>query len=130
MKSKPVTIKVRNVGQCFGCCATVHVGRQEMYETDTYAFGGNSVAFADAEQWADRNGHLTQRGIDALAAARVEYTRTVSAAMGHSAADARRVLTSEHCGLMSAIQVFENHLGFEALEHSTAECRRTRELWG
>lgn len=127
--SKPVTIKTHNVGQNFGCCATVHANGEQIYETETYAFGCGSVAFANAEQWADHNGFLTQRGIDALASAITEYNRTVSAAMRHTAADGRQILTSEHCGLMSAIQAFEQHLGFEALEKSTAECRRTRELW-
>jgi hypothetical protein len=129
MSAKTVTVKVSSVGQHFGVCGIVYDGRKKVHVTDTYASDSGGAAFEAAESWADRSGYLTRRGLDALTAARLEYSRTVAASVRHPSADGRRVLTSEHCALAAAIQLFQRHRGAENLENVTAECRRVRAMW-
>jgi len=129
MNTNQVAIRTHSIGQCFACYATVRRGSEVLHTTDQRPFGMQHRAYDDAEEWADRHGYLTHRGASALAKARVEYSRTVDAAVRHPEPDGRRVLTSEHCSLAAAIQDFERNRGFKNLEAVTAECAHVRAMW-
>ena len=64
-----------------------------------------------------------------IAVAQREYAATVSAAMAHTAPDARRVLTSEHCALKSAIDAYRRDGDSSNLEAVVLECARVRRMW-
>jgi hypothetical protein len=53
-----VTIKVRGVGQSFGCEAVVCRGRKVLHTTRLVPHGMRHVAYGLAESWAQSQGYV------------------------------------------------------------------------
>jgi hypothetical protein len=122
---QPVQITVHARGSRF--VGSVRLGANQLYTTDSYS--DQDMAYDTAEDWAERNGHTTDRGLAALRTARAEYAATIDAAVKHLSADGRRVLTTEHCTLKAQIDAYMREHLSAPLETATTECRRTREMW-
>lgn len=65
-----------------------------------------------------------------LRCAEIVYNTTVEAAIRHPAADARRVLTEEHCALACKIDRYRRHeITDEALDEAVREAMRVVDEW-
>jgi hypothetical protein len=53
-----VKIKVRNVGQSFGCDAVVMaLNNRQIHETRTFPYGMRAQAYDAAKTWCEMHGH-------------------------------------------------------------------------
>lgn len=63
MDTKPVTIRVREVGQAFGCEGEVWRGRTLLYTTPLFPSGFDRSAFLAASSWVTAMGYQRTVGV-------------------------------------------------------------------